>query len=155
MLPFNITMVDHATFFPVLLQSARHTQELFATFKTQKTRPPQPISNIMPCAALVKTLTMQLLQERKPLITMAQSLPSLHAKAKKLWNIHIMCTWIQKFSKDFNFMYPMLALPIYKNSAHLIQCVTKNNHPANIINDRKLQNLLTASRLNIELPSNG
>ena len=52
-------------------------------------------------------------------------------------------------------MYPMLALPIYKNSAHLVQWVTENNCPANIINDCELQNLLTASRLNIELPSNG
>ena len=52
-------------------------------------------------------------------------------------------------------MYPMLALPIYKNSVHLVQWVTKNNRPANIINNHELQNPLTAGQPNIELPSNG
>jgi hypothetical protein len=47
----------------------------------------------------------------------------------------------------------MLTLRI-NNSAHLVKWVTENNRPANIINDCELQDLLTAGRPSVELPSN-
>jgi hypothetical protein len=48
----------------------------------------------------------------------------------------------------------MLTLPIHNYSAHLVKWVTENNRPVNIINDRELQNLLTAGWPGVNLPSN-
>ena len=41
-----------------------------------------------------------------------------------------------------------------KCSAHLVKWLTENNRPINIINDRELQNLLTAGHPSIQLPTN-
>ena len=49
---------------------------------------------------------------------------------------------------------PIFTFYVHNNSAHLIKWVTKNNRPANIINDRELRELLTAGRPSVDLPSN-
>ena len=41
----------------------------------------------------------------------------------------------------------------YSCSAHIVKWVTESNRPANIVNDRELKELLTASRPNLEIPS--
>jgi hypothetical protein len=41
----------------------------------------------------------------------------------------------------------------FNNSAHLIRWITENNRPPNIVNDRKLRELLTVGRPTTNLPS--
>ena len=114
---------DHVMSFPVLLWSARDMPELFVVFNTQKTRPPQPISNTMPCVALVKMPSMQLLLARKLLIAMAPYFPSCTPRPKThetfTLHSHKSRSSVRVSTSYTSISYPMLTL-LFTTSACIL-----------------------------------
>jgi len=66
----------------------------------------------------------------------------LHAKAKSLCTILTDPILTLKSSMIYFYSFDVSTNCVF--SAHLVKWITKNNQPANIVNDRELHELLTA-----------
>ena len=143
-------MTGSATFSLVWPGNARQLLGVSAASKIPKTGTQLPIFDTMHFIALEKRWC-KMVQRAKTLTKpVVLFFLHLHAKAKSLCTILTDPILTLKSSMIYFYSFDVSTNCVF--SAHLVKWITKNNQPANIVNDRELHELLTARWPHIELP---